>query len=397
MTIEKRYPCVADLEAAAMKRIPGFMRDYLINGIGNDVSVQKNRQALNDVELMPRYLADADQPNIYCQLMGHNYNAPFGVAPIGLSGLIWPKSESILAEAAKTHKIPYTLSTVATDSLENIRQIAGDNAWFQLYTPQAPETRKDLLRRCEEAGYETIMVTVDAPYKNRRDQDIRNGLSVPPSFDMKTVWQMATHPHWSLRMLQAGVPQFVNLQPYHQDGYSRNIGRSIVESSKYIEEQMGLHITASLFKEIRAMWPGKLLAKGVLDHKEAQAYLDLGADGLVISNHGGRQLDAAPSAVSLLPGIRAAVGPEATLIADGGIRSGLDIARMLALGADFVLMGRPFLFAVGALDRRGGDHVMNLLKAELQTTMGQLGCNTLKELPGFLFTNPLSHEGQENP
>ena len=145
------------------------------------------------------------------------------------------------------------------------------------------------------------------------------------------------------------------------------------------------------------MWPNKLLAKGVLDPKEAQAYLELGADGLVISNHGGRQLDAAPSVVSLLPGIRAAVGPEATLIADGGIRSGLDIVRMLALGADFVLMGRPFLFAVGALDRRGGDHVMNLLKAELQTTMGQLGCNTLKELPGFLFTNPLSHEGQEHP
>jgi L-lactate dehydrogenase (cytochrome) len=394
MNIEKRYPCVADLEAAAMRRIPGFMRDYLINGIGQGVAVEKNRQALNDVELMPRYLADADQPNIYCQLMGHDYNAPFGVAPIGLSGLIWPKSESILAEAAKTHNIPYTLSTLATDSLENIRQIAGDNTWFQLYTPQDPETRKDLLRRCEEAGYDTIMVTVDVPNKTRRDHDIRNGLSVPPSFDMKTVWQMVTHPHWSLRMLRAGVPQFVNILPYQQHGFSHvgvgtnyNIGQSIKESGKYIEERMGLHITTSLFEEIRAMWPGKLLAKGVLDPKEAKAYLDLGADGLVISNHGGRQLDAAPSAVSLLPRIRAAVGPEATLIADGGIRSGLDIARMLALGADFVLMGRPFLFAVAALDRRGGDHVMNVLKAELQTTMGQLGYNTLKELREFLFTN----------
>ena len=394
MNIEKRYPCVADLEAAAMMRIPGFLRDYLINGIGHGVAVEKNRQALNDVELMPRYLADADKPNIRCQLMGHGYDAPFGVAPIGLSGLVWAKSETILAEAAKTHNIPYTLSTLATDSLENIRQIAGDNTWFQLYTPQDPETRKDLLRRCEEAGYDTIMVTVDVPNKTRRDHDIRNGLSVPPSFDMKTVWQMVTHPHWSLRMLRAGVPQFVNILPYQQHGFSHvgvgtnyNIGQSIKESGKYIEERMGLHITTSLFEEIRAMWPGKLLAKGVLDPKEAKAYLDLGADGLVISNHGGRQLDAAPSAVSLLPRIRAAVGPEATLIADGGIRSGLDIARMLALGADFVLMGRPFLFAVAALDRRGGDHVMNVLKAELQTTMGQLGYNTLKELREFLFTN----------
>ena len=136
--IEKRYPCVPDLEAAAMRRIPGFMRDYLINGIGQGVCVEKNRQALNDVELMPRYLADADKPNIGCRLMGHDYDAPFGVAPIGLSGLIWPNSEAILTEAAKTHNIPYTLSTLATDSLENIRQIAGDNTWFQLYTPPGP-------------------------------------------------------------------------------------------------------------------------------------------------------------------------------------------------------------------------------------------------------------------
>jgi len=392
MNIEKLYPCVADMEAKAMRRIPSFMRDYLIYGIGQGVALEKNRKALNDVELMPRYLADADKPNIGCRLMGHDYDAPFGVAPIGLSGLIWPNSEAILTEAAKTHNIPYTLSTLATDSLESIRQIAGDNTWFQLYTPQDPEIRKDLLRRCEEAGYDTIMVTVDVPQKIRRDHDIRNGLSVPPSFDMKTVWQMVTHPHWSLRMLRAGVPQFVNILPYQQHGFSHigvgmnNVAKSIKESGKYIEERMGLHITNLLFEEIRAMWPGKLLVKGVLDPEEAMTYLDLGADGLVISNHGGRQLDASPSSVSLLPRIRDVVGPEATLIADGGIRCGLDIARMLALGADFVLMGRPFLFAVGALDRRGGDHVMNVLKEELKTTMGQLGCNSLKELPDFLFT-----------
>ena len=263
---------------------------------------------------------------------------------------------------------------------------------FSFIHPQDPEIRKYLLRRCEEAGYDTIMVTVDVPQKIRRDHDIRNGLSVPPSFDMKTVWQMVTHPHWSLRMLRAGVPQFVKILPYQQHGFSHigvgmnNVAKSIKESGKYIEERMGLHITNLLFEEIRAMWPGKLLVKGVLDPEEAKTYLDLGADGLVISNHGGRQLDASPSSVSLLPRIRTVVGPEATLIADGGIRCGLDIARMLALGADFVLMGRPFLFAVGALDRRGGDHVMNVVKEELKTTMGQLGCNSLKELPDFLFT-----------
>ncbi len=384
MNIDKEFSCVAHMEAAAQRRIPAFARDYLFNGISRGVSVRKNRDALDTVELMPRYLQEADQPNIRCRLFGQEFNAPFGVAPMGLSGLVWPNSERILARAAKEHNIPYTLSTVATITLEETRQIAGENAWFQLYTPQEPEVRKDLLRRCQEAGYSTIMVTVDVPFKTRRDHDIRNGLSVPPGFDAKTLWQMTTHPEWALRMLRVGVPQFVNLKPYHDAGQSKNVGRSIRESTKFIEERMGLHITAERFAEIRDLWPGKLIVKGVLDPEEAKAYMALGADGLLVSNHGGRQLDAAPTAVSVLPQIRAAVGPDVTILADGGVRTGLDIARMLALGADFVLMGRPFLFAVAAMDRPGGEHVMNILKAELQSTMGQLGCPTLRELPGCL-------------
>lgn len=384
MNIDKEYSCVAHMETAAQRRIPGFARDYLFNGISRGVSVRKNRDALDTVELMPRYLQEADQPNLRCRLFGQEFNAPFGVAPMGLSGLVWPNSERILARAAKEHNIPYTLSTVATITLEETRQIAGENAWFQLYTPQEPEVRKDLLRRCREAGYSTIMVTVDVPFKTRRDHDIRNGLSVPPGLDLKTLWQMTSHPEWALRMLRAGVPQFVNLKPYHDSGQSRNVGRSIRESTKFIEERMGLHITAERFAEIRDLWPGKLIVKGVLDPEEAKAYMTLGADGLLVSNHGGRQLDAAPSAVSVLPQIRDAVGPDVTILADGGVRTGLDIARMLALGADFVLMGRPFLFAVAAMDSLGGEHVINVLKAELQSTMGQLGCPTLGDLPGCL-------------
>ncbi len=392
MNIDKRYPCVADMEKTARRRIPGFMLEYVTNGLGGGVSVQKNRNALNGVELMPRYLSEASNPDIHTTLLGRRYNAPFGVAPIGLSGLVWANSERILAAAAKAHNVAYTLSTVATITLEEARQIAGENGWFQLYSPRDPVVMTDMLKRCRDAGYENLLVTVDVPYATRREHDIRNGLAVPPAFDLKTLWQMVSHPDWSLRMLVAGVPEFVNLKPYLGDGQSRNVGKTIRASTKFISGRLGGHVTAERFATIREQWPGKLLAKGVLDPAEAKAFIDLGADGIVVSNHGGRQLDAAPSAVAVLPQIRAAVGPETPLIVDGGIRSGLDIARMIALGADFVIMGRPFLYAVGALDRQGGEHVMKILKAELEAAMGQIGCPTLKRLPEFLVqTDPRSY------
>jgi L-lactate dehydrogenase (cytochrome) len=396
MNIDKQYPSVSYMEAAAKRRIPGFARDYLVNGLGGGVSVRKNRESLDSVQLMPRYLSEADQPNIRCRLFGKEYNAPFGVAPMGLSGLVWPNSEKILAQAAKAHNIPYTLSTVATVSLEDIYAIAGENAWFQLYTPKEPDVLKDLLRRCAATGYDVVAVTVDVPYKTRREHDIRNGLSVPPRFDLKTLWQMMTHPEWALRMLFRGIPQFVNLTPYHGGGKSNNVRDSIEKSTKYIEERMGLHITPRRFAEIRDMWRGTLLVKGVLDPAEAKAYVDLGADGVVVSNHGGRQLDAAPSAVDVLPQIRDLLGADVPILVDGGVRSGLDIARMLALGADFVLMGRPFLYAVAALNNKGGQHLMDIFKAELQSTMGQLGCSTLAELPSFLVKSGASLSGSRS-
>jgi L-lactate dehydrogenase (cytochrome) len=387
MNIDKQYPSIAHMEETAKRRIPGFARDYLVNGLGGGISVRKNRDALDAVELMPRYLSEADRPNIRCRFLGHDYDAPFGVAPMGLSGLIWPKAEVLLARAAKEQNIPYTLSTVATASLEEIYVVAGDHAWFQLYTPKMPEVLVDLLHRCEVTGYETVIVTVDVPYKTRRAHDIRNGLSVPPRFDLRTLWQMTTHPQWALRMLFSGVPQFKNLARYQDTEGPSTLKESIEKSTKFIEERMGLHITAQRFSEMRRMWPRTLLVKGVLDPAEAKAYVDLGADGVIVSNHGGRQLDAAPSVVDVLPRIRQAVGPDVPLLVDGGVRSGLDIARMLALGADFVLIGRPFLYAVAALDSKGGPHVIDVLKAELQSTMGQLGCSTLSALPSSLVRN----------
>ncbi len=384
MNIDKLYPSVADMEPVAYRRLPRFVRDYLFGGLGGGHSVKKNRDELNAVELMPRYLADGSQPQIQTKLFGKTYDAPFGVAPVGLSGLIWANSEKILAAAAKKHNVPYTLSTVATATLEDIRKIAGENAWFQLYTPKEPEVLKDLLGRCMKVGYDTLLLTVDVPYETRREHDIRNGISVPPQFNLSTLAQMVTHPEWALRMLFAGVPQFVNVQPYFNTGSGLNVGKTITASTHFIRDRMGGYIPPQRFAQIREIWKGNLVVKGVMDPDEAKAYVKLGADGFVVSNHGGRQLDAAPSTARVLPAIRAAVGANVPLIADSGVRNGLDIARMLALGADFVIMGRPFLFACAAADKQGGDHVMKILKAELKCAMGQIGCGTLQDLPKFL-------------
>jgi L-lactate dehydrogenase (cytochrome) len=195
---------------------------------------------------------------------------------------------------------------------------------------------------------------------------------------------MVTHPEWALRMLASGVPEFVNIKPYYEQGDSKNVGKSIVASTQFTRRYLGGHILPPRFSMLRDLWKGKLIVKGVMDPDEARQYMALGADGLVVSNHGGRQLDAAPSSVKVLPKIRAAVGPSVPIIVDSGARNGLDVARLLALGADFVMLGRAFLFAVAALDQQGGDHVMKILKAELRCAMGQIGCATLRELPGFL-------------
>lgn len=380
MNLDKRYPAIPDMERAAARRMPPFVHDYMVGGIGNERGIARNRDALDNVLLMPRYLSKATNPAISTSLLGHNYDAPFGVAPLGLSGLMWPNLERILATAAKNHNIPYVLSTFACVSPEKIQPVAGDRGWFQFYPPSVPEVETDLLERVQKAGYETIVVTVDIPVATRRARDMRNGLSVPPAFDLRTLWQMITHPHWSLRMLMAGVPQFETVEPYYDSSLSRIAG-----SVKFIAEKMKGHITADRFQRIREAWPGTVLVKGILDPDEAKSYLSLGADGIIVSNHGGRQLDAAPSPVQVLPQIREAVGPETPLLADGGIRSGLDIARMLALGADFVLIGRPFVYAVAAMDHRGGEHVMYVLKEELKGTMGQMGCSSLETLDQFLY------------
>lgn len=373
MNIDKRFPCIKDMELAAARRMPGFAHEYLIGGLGAETCVQRNKTDLAQVQLMPNYHSEIFGPNIECEFLGKKYSAPFGIAPLGLAGLLWPGSETILAKAAKSHNIPYILSTYATISMEDSRSLCANMGWFQFYPPNDLDLEQDMIQRVINAGYDTLMVTVDTPTATKRERDLRNGISVPLNFDHHTLGQIISHPSWSMAMLRYGMPQFKILKPYFCAGNSAAAG-------EFITDKMQGRITVERLERIRRLWPGKLMIKGILCEQDAKAYIHAGADGLVVSNHGGRQFDAAPSAAKVLPRIRSEVGNRIPIIADGGIRSGLDIAKMLTLGADFVVLGRPFIYACAALGNKGGEHVVHILKNELLSAMSQMGCSTLNQL-----------------
>jgi L-lactate dehydrogenase (cytochrome) len=366
------------MKAKARWRIPGFAWEYMTGGIGLEENVRRNTDDLQQVLFLPRYMSEAQQPDLSTTIFGQRLDAPFGVAPVGLAGLQWPGCEPPIAAAARSHNVLHVLSTHATTSLETMKTHSGPVGWFQLYPPRDPAMESDMIGRAARAGYDVLVVTVDIPGVTRRDKDIRNGLSVPPNFDLRTVWHAATRPHWLLRLARHGIPHFDNLTPYAPKGASTR------ELYDFLGSVLSNHITADRFRQIRDQWKGKVVVKGVLDPEEAAAYMALGADGIIVSNHGGRQLDAAPSSVSMLPLVRKRLGPDAVVMVDGGVRSGLDIARMIALGADYVFLGRPFIFSVAAIGDAGPAHLIDVLKQELRGTMWQLGCPRLSELHDFL-------------
>ncbi len=379
MSLERRFPCIEYMQRAARRRLPRFAWDYMAGGIGREAVLAQNPASLDRVKLRPRYLvADADTPDLSQALFGVDYALPFGVAPLGLSGIVWPGAAEHLARAAKQHGIPFALSGVATSSIEQIGAIGG-NTWYQHYATVDADINSDMLQRARASGFEVLVVTVDIPTATRRDRDIRNGLSVPPEFNLRTLLDIVSHPVWALAMLRHGVPQFLSLEPY----LPRNA--SLAQLGLFIEKLIEGHVSLEKLRWYREQWPGKMIVKGILDAAEARACAELGVDAISVSNHGGRQLDAAPTAVDALPTIRAAVGNDFPLLADGGIRNGLDIARYLALGADFVLLGRAFMFALGAIGETGAAHAMSVLRQELRATLGQLGCPDIARLPEFLI------------
>ncbi len=335
---------------------------------------------IQEVELRPEYLSKHVQSSIKTELFGVEYSAPFGVAPVGLQGLMWPNSPEILAKAAFKENIPFVLSTVTTSSIERVAEITEGKAWFQLYHPAEKKVTDSILQRAEHAGYNVLVILADVPTFGYRPRDIRNGLAMPPRMSVKNVLQILGKPNWALNTLKYGQPKFKTLEPYMPKGLD------LKQLGAFMDATFSGRLNEEKIKILRNQWKGKIVIKGVVNVKDVQKSIDLGLDGIIISNHGGRQLDAGESTIHSLQKIVKEYKGKTKIMIDGGIRSGPDIARMLASGAEFTFMGRPFMYGVSALGKKGGTHTINILKTQLQQVMEQICCEKVTDFPKFLIS-----------
>ena len=377
--INSKYPSVVDLRNKAQKRIPKFAFEYLDGGCNEDVNLHKNTAEIRDIELLPYYLSKHTGSSMKTELFGHVYDAPFGIAPVGLQGLMWPNAPEILAKSAFEHNIPFILSTVTTSSIERISEITEGKAWFQLYHPTEDAVRDDIIKRAEAAECPVLVILCDVPTFGFRPRDVRNGLAMPPKMSVKNILQILGKPNWAMQTLIHGQPNFETLKPYMPKGLD------LAQLGKFMDKTFSGRLNEEKIKPIRDMWKGKLVIKGVANEADAESAIKLGLDGIIVSNHGGRQLDAGESTIKPLTRIAAKYGDQIKVMMDSGLRGGPDIARTMASGAEFTFMGRSFMYGVAALGAKGGDHTISLLKTELQQVMEQICCEEVKDFPNHLI------------
>jgi L-lactate dehydrogenase (cytochrome) len=377
--MDSRYPSIEMLAERAKQRMPGFAYDYLIGGCFSDINLARNTKEIRDIQLRPHYLRDFNGASQQTTLFGKTYDAPFGIAPVGLQGLMWPKSCEILARSAKKHNIPFCLSTVGTASIETISEITEGDFWFQLYHPTENQLRDKLLERAAEAGCKTLVLLADTPTFAYRPKEIRNGLSIPPQMTLANLLQIATHPRWAVEQLLAGSPEFKTIKPYIPDGLNmQHLGL-------FMNQTFSGRLTEDKIKAIRDQWKGNLVIKGIVNPEDAELAIKLGADGLIVSNHGGRQLDSGESTIKPLTDLAKKYSGQVTLMMDGGIRSGADIASSLASGANFTFLGRAPMFGACAMGEKGGNQALEILKRQLQQVMEQVGCEKVEDFPKHLI------------
>ena len=348
--------------------LPRLVFDYIDGAAGAGRGDEANRQALGAIRLRPRVLQDVRNRTLGTSLFGTETKLPFGIAPMGMCNLSWPNADRWLAELAAREGVPIGVSTVASSSLEDMWQWSEGRAWFQLYFSGDGQSTMKLVERAKGAGYQTLVLTVDVPEVGRRPRELRQGFKMPFIIGPRTFTDFALHPRWSLTSLVRGAPSLGNFRP--QD-----------EARGYVfdREESRAGATFDWFLRLRDAWPGNLVIKGVLDAKDAVRLRDAGADAIQVSSHGGRQLESATLPIRALPRIRAAVGPDFPVFFDSGLRSGEDVAKVMALGADFGFFGRPLQFSIAARQDKGLAEYWNGLKSELTIAMAQVGLNRVTD------------------
>jgi L-lactate dehydrogenase (cytochrome) len=378
LTYNPNYPAIDDLRTRAMKRIPRFAFEYLDGGCNEEVNLHKNTAELREVELKPYYLTKYGNADLKTELFGHVYDAPFGIAPVGLQGLMWPGSPEILAKAAFDHNIPFVLSTVTTASIERIGELTEGKFWFQLYHPADNALRDDILDRAEAAGCKVLVVLCDVPTFGFRPKDIRNGLAMPPKMTLRNILQIMGKPNWAINTLLHGQPNFAIMKKYMPKGLDMK------QLGVYMNQTFSGRVNEAKIAPIRDRWKGKIILKGVASEEDTAMAIRIGLDGIIVSNHGGRQLDAGQSSIKALDPIVEKYAGQIKIMLDSGLRAGPDVARALASGAEFAFLGRSFMYGVAALGKEGGNHTIAILKMQLKQVMEQICCEKVGDFPQFL-------------
>lgn len=371
-----------DLRLLARRSLPRIAFDFIDGGSDDELCLQRNRDAFQQYRLVPRYLRDVSRRDQGVTLLGRRYDSPIGISPTGLAGLFRPGADLMLAAAARDANVPFLLSSAANASLEDAMKIAPDHVWFQMYCTTDEAINTDLVRRAVAAKVRVLVVSVDVPVNSNRERNKRNGFSRPLRMTPGVMFEAMRHPGWVLRYLRAGgIPMMRNWLPYAPGGADASQVADLYGTLTPAPMVSWQHL-----KKIRETWRGPLVIKGILHPEDALQAVQTGAEAIVVSNHGGRQLDAMPSPLDMLPAIREAVGDAAELMLDSGVRRGSDIVIAKCLGARSAIFGRPTLFGVAAAGQAGAARALALIKNEVDIVMAQIGCTAFEDLhEGYLW------------
>ena len=368
ITPSTKIHTIDDAIRLSKKRLPKLVFDFIDGASGDDKLAEINSKALDQIRLEPKVFRNVENRNLSKKIFDFHFDYPFGFAPMGMTNLSWPEADKMIAKESAYNNIPTCVSMASSTTLEDMFTFSEGHSWMQIYIFQSEEFIMELLKRAENIGYKVLILTVDVPILSRRARDDRNGFGYPFKIGPKQFLDFALHPQWSLTTLFKGAPQPMNY-------VTSKSGDQIFRR----KESRGATDWNTL-KRVREAWKGKLIIKGVMNSEDAIKIKEAGADAIQVSNHGGRQLDSATASINALPLIRKALGDDFPILFDSGIRSGSDILRALALGADFVMFGRPLMYAIGADGARGLRRIINLIKEELSTNLGLVGLTDINEV-----------------